>query len=169
MEIFSDPQRVQGNELKWINSYYNVNLSRVVTMAFFALVKLDKKLINHTIRKDAEWVELNEVQHLAFDHNKILMTAIDRLLQLFQQEPVAFEFLPRKFTLRQMQNLYETVLDVEIDNRNFRKKILSLGYVTPTGEYENSVPHKPAEYYHFDGKKYEQKNKKIFKLSFIYK
>jgi 8-oxo-dGTP diphosphatase len=169
MEIFSDPQRVQGTELNWINNYYQVSLSRVVTMVFFALVKLDKKLMNYTTRKGAEWVELNEVRRLALDHNKILITAIDYLLQLFQQDPVAFELLPRKFTLRQLQNLYEAIFDVEIDNRNFRKKILSLEYLVPTGEMENSVSHKPAQYYCFDQKKYKQKNKKIFKLSFVYK
>jgi 8-oxo-dGTP diphosphatase len=169
MAIFSDPQRVHGEELKWINNYYGVTLSRVVTMVFFALVKLDRRVKNCTVRKGANWVELNEVHHLALDHNQILIAAIDHLMQLFRHEPVAFDFLPRKFTLRQLQDLYEAVLDVDIDNRNFRKKILSLEYIVPTGKMEVKVSHKPAQYYFFDNKKYQQKVRKILRLGFMYK
>jgi 8-oxo-dGTP diphosphatase len=133
-------------------------------MVFFAVVKLDQRLKNYTLRKGANWVELNEVRHLALDHNQILITAIDYLMQLFRQEPVAFEFLPRKFTIKQLQNLYEAVFDISLDNRNFRRKIFPL-YIVPTGEIENSVTHRPAQYYYFDSKKYKQVNKKLFKLS----
>jgi 8-oxo-dGTP diphosphatase len=169
MEVFSNPQRVQGQELTWINTYYGVALSRVLTVAFFALVKLDDKLMRYTRRKGGEWVELGSVRRLALDHNKILVTAIDYLMKVFQQEPIAFEFLPRKFTIKQLQKLYETVFDIEIDNRNFRKKILSLEYVLPAGECEERVAHKPAQYYTFDKKVYKRENKKIFKLNFVYK
>ncbi|MCL2097395.1 MAG: NUDIX hydrolase [Bacteroidales bacterium] len=169
MEVFSEPKRVQGNELNWINDYYRVSLTRVVTIVFFALVKLDEKLEDYSHRRGAKWVELNEVQNLALDHNKILITAIDHLLNLFHLEPVAFEFLPRKFTIRQLQNLYETIFDVKIDNRNFRKKMASLEYVVPLDKKESNVAHKPAQYYSFNKRKYEQKNRKIFKLSSVYK
>jgi 8-oxo-dGTP diphosphatase len=164
MEIFSDPQRVQGDELKWINDYYGVKISRVVTMVFLAFVRLDQRLKNHTQRKGASWVELNEVRHLALDHNRILMTAIDYLMQLFRQEPIAFELLPRKFTIKQLQTLYEAVYDMSFDNRNFRRKALPM-YIVPTGEIETSVTHRPAQYYYFDSKKYTQVNKKLFKLN----
>jgi 8-oxo-dGTP diphosphatase len=164
MEIFSDPQRVQGDELKWINEYYKVKITRVVTMVFLAFVRLDQRLKNLTQRKGASWAELNEVRHLALDHNRILMTAIDHLMRLFRQEPIAFEFLPRKFTIKQLQTLYEAVYDMSIDNRNFRKKVLPL-YIVPTGEIETSVTHRPAQYYYFDSKKYIQHNKRIFKLN----
>jgi 8-oxo-dGTP diphosphatase len=167
MEVFSNPQRVQGQELMWINTYYGVSLSRVLTVAFFAMVKLDEKLISYTRRKGGRWVELGEVRQLALDHNKILVTAMDYLMHLFQQEPVAFEFLPRKFTIKQLQRLYEIVFDVEIDNRNFRKKILSLKYILPAGECEERVAHKPAQYYVFDRKIYKRQNKKIFRLNFV--
>jgi ADP-ribose pyrophosphatase YjhB (NUDIX family) len=165
MEIFSDPKRVQGEALKWINDYYKVAISRVVTMVFFAVVKLDQRLKNYTLRKGASWVELNEVRHLALDHNQILMKAIDYLMQLFRQEPVAFELLPRKFTIKQLQNLYEAVFDINLDNRNFRRKVLPL-YIVPTGEIETSVAHRPAQYYYFDSKKYKQVNKK--KVNFYF-
>ncbi|MDR1024053.1 MAG: NUDIX hydrolase [Prevotellaceae bacterium] len=169
MEVFSDPQRVQGQELMWINSYYGVSLSRVLTVVFFALVKLDEKLMSYVKRKGGVWVELNSVRQLALDHNKILVKAIDYLILLFQQEPIAFKFLPRKFTIKQLQKLYEVVFDVEIDNRNFRKKILSLEYVQPISEHEVMVAHKPAQYYTFDRKIYKRENKRRFKLGFVYK
>jgi hypothetical protein len=162
MEIFSDPLRVQGDALQWINDYYKVSMSRVVTMAFFALVKLDQRLRSYAKRKSADWVELNEVHSLALDHNRILITAIDYLMRLFRHEPVAFEFLPKKFTIKQLQSLYEAVFDTAIDNRNFRKKILPL-YLVPTGKIETNVSHRPAQYYYFDSKKYRQINKKLFK------
>jgi hypothetical protein len=164
MEIFSDPKRVQGDALKWINDYYGVKITRVVTMVFLAFVRLDQRLKNHAQRKDASWVELNEVRHLALDHNRILMAAIDRLMQLFRQEPVAFDLLPRKFTIKQLQTLYEAVYDMRFDNRNFRRKVLPL-YIVPTGEIETNVTHRPAQYYYFDSKKYTQINKKLFKLN----
>ncbi|MDR1416839.1 MAG: NUDIX hydrolase [Prevotellaceae bacterium] len=169
MEVFSDPQRVQGQELMWINNFYGVSMSRVLTVAFFALVKLDERLMSYTKRKGGVWVELNNVHQLALDHNKILVAAIDYLMHLFQQEPIAFEFLPRKFTVKQLQKLYETVLDVEIDNRNFRKKILSLAYVQPISEHEEGVSHKPAQYYTFNRKIYKRDSKKRFRLNFVYK
>jgi 8-oxo-dGTP diphosphatase len=153
MEIFSDPKRVQGEALKWINDYYKVAITRVVTMVFFAVIKLDRRLKNYVLRKGASWVELNEVRHLALDHNQILITAIDYLMRLFRQEPVAFDFLPRKFTIKQLQNLYEAVFDTALDNRNFRRKMLPQ-YIVPTGEIEDSVTHRPAQYFYFDSKKY---------------
>ena len=85
-------------------------------------------------------------------------------MQLFRQEPVAFELLPRKFTIKQLQTLYEAVYDISFDNRNFRRKVLPL-YIVPTGEIETGVTHRPAQYYYFDNKKYNQINKKFFKLN----
>ena len=168
MEVFSDPRRVEGEELQWINDYYKVRISRVVTVVFYAMVKLDERLTEYTARKNARWVDLHEVKRLALDHNRILIAAMDFVMQRFQQEPVAFEMLPRKFTIRQLQNLYEAVLGIEIDNRNFRKKILSQGYIIPLDEKESGVAHKPAQLYRFDRKIYERKNKVKFKLNFLH-
>lgn len=165
MEVFSDPHRVVGEELDWINDYYGVTLSRVVTVVFYALVRLDSRLTGYTVRKNARWVELGEVKRLALDHKNILISAIDFLRRRFRQEPMAYELLPRKFTVRMLQNLYEAVLDMEIDNRNFRKKILSQSYIVPVGEKETGVAHKPARYYRFDRKTYERENKRKSRLN----
>ncbi len=83
------------------------------------------------------------------------------------QSPVAFELLPRKFTIRQLQTLYGAVLGIEIDNRNFRKKILASGFLCPTAEREQGVAHKPAQYYVFNRAAYKKAVKEKLRLGFI--
>jgi 8-oxo-dGTP diphosphatase len=97
---------------------------------------------------------------LIFDHNQIISKALESLQHDFRNEPLCFEFLPKKFTLRQMQNIYEAILDENMDNRNFRKKIRPLEFLIPLPEKEIEVNHKPAQLYQFDKKLYE-KHKKI--------
>jgi hypothetical protein len=166
MEIFSDPHRVKGEELKWINDYYGVAISRVVTMAFVTFVRLDQRLKNYGIRKGADWAIVSEVQRLALDHNRILATATNYLMQFFQQEPVAFELLPRKFTIAQLQSLYEAVFHTTVNKQNFRKMLPP--YILPSKESQTTDSHNPAPYYYFNKRKYKQINKKLLKSVFIY-
>jgi ADP-ribose pyrophosphatase YjhB (NUDIX family) len=166
MEIFSNPRRLRGEELKWLNNYYGVTFSRVVTMAFITFVRLDQRLKNYAIRKGADWATVSEVQRLALDHNRILDTAMDYLMRFFQQEPVAFELLPGKFTITQLQNLYEAVFHTTINNRSFRKMLPP--YILPTGESETAASPNPVQYYYFNKRKYKQISKKLLKSVFIY-
>lgn len=167
MEIFSDPQRVSGEELEWINRYHGIRSERVVTVGYYALVKLDHRTIAYTTAKGAQWVDVDSIQRLAMDHKQILSAALRHLCREMLQSPVAFELLPRKFTIRMLQNLYSAVLGIEIDNRNFRKKILSSGFLTPTSEKEQGVAHKPAQYYTFNKNAYKKAVKEKLKLGFI--
>lgn len=132
MDIFSDPNRVSGEELEWINRYHGIRTERVVTVGYYALVKLDTRTVAYTTAKGAQWVDVDSIQRLAMDHKQILSAALAVLCREMLQSPVAFELLPRKFTIRALQNLYSAVLGIEIDNRNFRKKILASGFLTPT-------------------------------------
>lgn len=167
MQIFSDPDRVSGRELEWINRYHGIRTERVVTVGYYALVKLDSLTIAYTTAKGAQWVEVDAIQRLAMDHKQILSAALTILCREMLQSPVAFELLPRKFTVRQLQTLYSAVLGIEIDNRNFRKKILSSGFLLPTGEKEQGVAHKPARYYMFDKNAYKKAVKEKLRLGFI--
>ncbi|WP_296007728.1 NUDIX domain-containing protein [uncultured Alistipes sp.] len=167
MEIFSDPARVAGEELEWINRYHGIRTERVVTVGYYALVKLDGRVVAYTAGKGAQWVEVEAIQRLAMDHKQILAAALAHLCREMLQSPVAFELLPRKFTIRELQNLYSAVLGIEIDNRNFRKKILSSGLLAPTGEQEQGVAHKPAQYYMFDRQAYKKALKQKLRLDFI--
>lgn len=167
LHVFSRPDRVTGEELTWLKAHYQVETSRVVTVAYYMLVKLDESLVAHTQNQGARWIELEAVHHLAMDHKQILGFALETLGKQLTTEPIAFELLPRKFTLRQLQQLYEGILGIELDNRNFRKKVLSSDYVRPTGEREKQVAHKPALYYTFNRQRFSKDVRQKFRLNFI--
>lgn len=148
--IFSDPNRVDAEEIKWIAKYHNISTSRVVTVGYYALVQITPRILKYTVHKRAKWQPYNTIPKLAMDHNVILRHALRVLRNDFETSPIAFELLPRKFTIRELQQLYSTIMGVSLDNRNFRKKILSTEYVKATGEKQKNVAHKPAEYYTFN-------------------
>ena len=165
--IFSAPDRVSEKEMEWICRFHGVNTRRVVTVGYYALVKLNQGMVNYTTRKGAKWIEVDSINSLIMDHLEILADALSTLQKEIVQTPVVFELLPKKFTVYQLQSLFEAVLGVEIDNRNFRKKILSSGIIYPTGEFEKNVAHKPAQYYAFNKSVFRKAMKDRFRLSFI--
>ncbi|MEM7105876.1 MAG: NUDIX domain-containing protein [Bacteroidota bacterium] len=135
---------------------------RVVTVAYYALVNLnDHPAEASSDAKRAEWFKLDELPELAFDHDKILKIAIERLKGKVRYQPIGFELLPTKFTLTQLQTLYETILGVKLNKRNFRTKILKMDILNEL-ERQKDVPHRPALLYEFDLKKYEAKMKSGF-------
>ena len=128
---------------------------RTVTVAYYALINLVEQLIIATTdARAAAWFSLSEIPQLAFDHNQILQIAIARLRSKIRYEPIGFELLPKKFTLTQLQKLYEIVLDRQHDKRNFRKKILSMDLLIDTNDLEQGVSHRAAKLYQFDENKY---------------
>lgn len=136
---------------------------RVVSVAYYALVKLaDYKVKAGRDTEHAEWFAVSELPKLAFDHNDIVKTAIARLRGKVRYQPVGFELLPGKFTLTQLQHLYEAVLGETLDKRNFRKKILGMGLLTGLDEKEKNVARKAARFYSFDKKKYNELTAKGF-------
>lgn len=136
---------------------------RVVSVAHYALVKLsDHRAKAATDAASAQWFPVSKPPKLAFDHADILGTALDRLKGKVRYQPIGFELLPEKFTLSQLQHLYEAVLETELDKRNFRKKVLSFGLLTPLKETQMTGRHRPAQLFRFDQKRYEQLAKKGF-------
>jgi 8-oxo-dGTP diphosphatase len=128
---------------------------RTVTVAYYALINLaEQKIKAATDARDANWFSLSKIPQLAFDHDQILQTAIARLRSKIRYEPIGFELLPKKFTLTQLQKLYEIVLDRQLDKRNFRKKILSMDLLIDTNDLEQGVSHRAAKLYRFDENKY---------------
>ena len=128
---------------------------RVVTVAYYALVRLcDFEVHAATDAKDAAWFHMSETPRLPFDHNLILDTAYNRLKAKVRYQPIGFELLPKKFTLTQLQKMYETVLGRTIDKRNFRKKLLSMGFLVETGEMQSGVAHRAAQLYRFNEMQY---------------
>ncbi len=130
---------------------------RVVTVAYYALVKLSEYIIEAgDDASNAKWFPISQVPPLAFDHDRILRMAVNRLRGKIRYQPIGFELLSEKFTIPELQNLYETVLEVKLDRRNFRKKILDTGLLIDHNETIKGRPHKGANLYSFDVVKYKQ-------------
>lgn len=134
---------------------------RVVSVAYYALVK-PGLVTGDTDAAEAKWFPFSDLPALAFDHADILVTALERLRGKLTYQPIGFELLPPKFTLTQLQRLYESVLGTEIDKRNFRKKALSYDLLIPLQEKHQEGPHRPAQLFRFDPVKYEKLKKKGF-------
>jgi len=132
----------------------------VVSVAFFALVRPDQHPPEGaTDASDAKWFPTVDIPPLAFDHSEILATALTRLRGKLRYQPIGFELLPNHFTLTEIQSLYEAILGRTIDKRNFRKKLLSFGFLIPLESYSTG-PHRPARLHRFDKRKYQSLTKK---------
>ncbi len=129
---------------------------RVISVAYYALVNRDRHPATAASdADDTEWYGLDELPKLAFDHAEIINTARNRLKAKVRYQPIGFELLPERFTLSQLQQLYETILEVpELNKRNFRTRIMDMGILEEAGRQEN-VPHRPAVLYQFDREKYD--------------
>lgn len=134
-----------------------------VTVAYYALVNLrDHAVAGATDAKEAAWFSLEALPPLAFDHADILAAATARLRGKVRYQPVGFELLPEKFTLFQLQRLYEIILGRALDKRNFRAKILEMGILRETGEMQTGVRHRAARLYRFDTSAYQAKVREGF-------
>jgi len=129
---------------------------RVITVAYYAIVKLsDHNVKAATDARNAAWFAVDDVPALAFDHDRVLEVAHQRLQGKVRYQPIGFELLPPKFTLTQLQRMYEKVLDRPLDKRNFRKKILGMEILQGLDEVETDVAHRAAQLYRFDKKRYD--------------
>jgi 8-oxo-dGTP diphosphatase len=133
-------------------------LGRVITVSYFSLVKIDRfKVIPSSFAQKVKWHSISKMRDLAFDHNNILNACFQALKQRIRVRPIGFELLPPKFTLTELQHLYEAILEPKdgLDKRNFRKKIMSMDFIVDLNESQEGVAHRPARLYAFDKVKYE--------------
>jgi 8-oxo-dGTP diphosphatase len=112
------------------------------------------------------WHSVNSIKEMAFDHKEILDTCHQWLQKRIQEHPLGFNLLPEKFSLRELQNLYEAILGVQLDRRNFRKKFAAMGLLIDIGEMEQDVPHRPGKLYKFNFQKYEKNKRKWIGIDF---
>lgn len=138
---------------------------RVITIAYYALVRM-QEVKGGDDASDARWFALDEVPPLAFDHDQILRKAEKTLRQQIHFEPVGFELLPEKFTIKQLQNLYEAILDMRFDRRNFYNKMRRLGMLELTGDTANPSQRREANLFSFNAEKYTELKSKGFQLEF---
>lgn len=163
---------LKGVYLEQVKTFGAVNrhpLGRVITVAYYSLVKISNfKLVPSSFAESAQWHSVSTVNDLAFDHLEILQSCVDSLKRKVRTTPVGFELLPQKFTLTELQQLYEAILRLPqngldkgllkngLDKRNFRKKVLAMELIVPCDEVQAGVAHRPAKLYQFDKKKYER-------------
>lgn len=159
-KVFDSPDRLsKKTDVNWLKETTNMKIDRVVSVAYYSLVKINRVKIKNV---NAKWVNVEEINNLAFDHEQIINDGLRSLQFRLHTEPIAFELLPKKFTLNQLYKLYSILLGKELDNRNFRKKTKKLEYIVPLNEKEQNVSHKPAQYFKFDKLRYNKlKNQKL--------
>lgn len=166
---FGNPDRIKKEEDQpWLKAVRANPDARVVTIAYYALIRMsDFKLNPSSFAKYASWVPLKEIDRLPFDHFEILNQSVEYLRNNTKIRPVGYNLLPKKFTLNEMQKLYEAIFNRKIDNRNFRRKIINLDVLDKLEEKQAGVAHKPATYYQFNVNKYRNYIEKgFFKFEF---
>ncbi len=143
LHTFSDPGRDPGG--------------RVLSTAYYALLKITEYDKQRTKSKNAKWFELDQIPPLIFDHKEMLHCALKRVRQKNRYRPIGIELLPEKFTIPQLQKLYESIYEKTFDNANFRKKILSYGFLKRLDEKDRNDSKRGAFYYIFDKKKLRER------------
>ena len=138
---------------------------RVITIAHYALVRIQEVKGGDDAAK-AQWFPIDEVPQLAFDHDKILRDAMRKLRERIHFVPIGFELLPEKFTMRDLQILYESILGVKFDRRNFAKKMMHYELLNQLDETVRQTAKRDALLYSFNKENYELFKKKGFQLEF---
>ncbi len=136
----------EEKDQKWLSTFRENPTARVITVAYYSLVKMDEYEPHaSSFAGKAEWVNIGEVPSLAFDHAEILAMGLERLRVELETKNIGFELLPKKFTLTQLQRLYEIILAKKLDKRNFRKKLKNMSAIKALNEKQKGVLHKPAQ------------------------
>ncbi len=129
--------------------------ARIISVAYFALIKINASDLELVKNHGATWVPITSVPKLIFDHSAMIDKALKKLQIRARTQPIGFELLPDKFTIPQLQGLYEAIYNKSLDKRNFRRKLLSMDLLEKLEEKEKESSRKGAWYYRFDQKKYE--------------
>jgi hypothetical protein len=142
-------------------------LGRVITIGYYALIKKDDYNVKAGFTaSEAKWHKIKEIPNLIYDHNKILNYSLEHLRKKIRQAPIGFNLLPEKFTLLQLMQLYEEILNVRMDKPNFRRKILKMKLLKDLGEKQTDVSHRAAKLYRFDHEIYKKLTKKGYNFEF---
>jgi len=147
--VLAERTGLQDVYLEQVHTFGSINRhpsGRVVTTAYYSLV--DSK--NHKLKlteNELHWHSIDEIESLAFDHKIILDTCLNRLRQQIMEQPLVFNLLQEKFSLRELQDLYEAILGVGLDRRNFRKRMTLKNWLVDLNQMEDDVPHRPGKLY----------------------
>ncbi len=147
--ILGERTGMQDVYLEQVHTFGTVNRhpsGRVITTAYYSLIDSKHQRLKLT-NNDLQWIAVNTIRKLAFDHKNILDTCLQRLKDQILDRPIIFNLLPEKFSLRELQEVYEAILGIELDRRNFRKKISIKDWLIDLNEMEEDVPHRPGKLY----------------------
>lgn len=145
--------------MKQVGAFGSVNRdsgNRVISIAYFALVDIDRVNADLNHENSAYWEEMDNLPPLLFDHKEMIAGAIKKLRSMISSRPVGFELLPPLFTLTQLQMLYEAILGDKIDKRNFRKRVSELSYIEKTNQIDKLTSKRGAALYRFNENIYQQ-------------
>jgi 8-oxo-dGTP diphosphatase len=150
---FGHPSRTSNpRDVKWLESTTNLKIGRIVNVAYFSLIKIDRKIVFNAADTSANWFDVKEISKikLAFDHNKIIADGMEHIRNQLTAEPKhLLELLPKKFTIAQLRILYDVIHQTRSDARNFRKKVAQMDFLLPLDEYEQGVPYRAARLYKY--------------------
>ena len=167
---YADIELVKELYLEQLNAFGDVDrypLKRVITIAFYALTRPENyELIPGFTAKDVKWFNIQDLADLPYDHSEILRFAWQRLKRQVKYEPIGFNLLPEKFTLLQLQELYEAILETKLDKPNFRRKIMKMDLLISCNEKQKGVSHRAAILYRFDKQVYDKLKQEGFIFEF---
>ena len=159
---------MQNVYLEQVHSFSQPNRhpgGRVVTTVYASLLNIQHHELK-ILENELSWHVVKEIKEMAFDHQLILETCHTWLQKRIQEHPLAFNLLPEKFSLRQLQSVYEAILNISLDRRNFRKKFASMGFLVDINEMETNVTHRPGKLYSFDFAAYQSREKNWIGIDF---
>ncbi len=151
VHTFSNPKRHPGG--------------RVITAAYASLLNINHHELSIT-DNELHWHNVRTIREMAFDHKEIVDSCYRWLQKSIQENPLGINLLDEKFSLRELQNLYEAILNITLDRRNFRKKFFNMDFLIDTGEMEQDVKHRPGKLYKFNFEKYEKSKRNFFGIDF---
>ncbi|MEL1240272.1 NUDIX hydrolase [Flavobacterium flavipallidum] len=159
-KVFGDPNRLKNEkDIIWAqNQHFS---ERTITIGYYILLPTDVVQIKN--KYNPQWFPINQLPELGFDHKKIIAEAYTDLKEDALSKPIVFELLADKFTIKDLQDTYEAILGVEIDNRNFRRKLITKKYIIALDEKQTGVSKKPSQLYMFSKDVYQ----KIYKESYL--
>lgn len=157
-------KNIYMEQLRCFGSVSRDPADRVISVCYSALIKISNYSEQITTEYEARWFKLSQIPPLIFDHGEMLETARTRLREKAANHPVGFELLPEKFTLPQLQLLYEAIYQTTLDRRNFSRKILSLGFIKKLDEKERTSSKKGAFLFVFDKNRYKQLDKEGLRI-----
>jgi len=154
-------------QLKAFGDLHRFPDQRVVTIGYYSMIRTNEvKLLAGFTASDVKWVSLKSIQKLPYDHNEILDFGLATLRNKVKQEPIGLNLLPEQFSLYDLQQIYEAILQIQLDKPNFRRKILKMGFLKKSTIKQTKVSHRAAQLFEFDQEEYMKYKTQKFLLDF---